>query len=183
MTSRQAGVLGAGAGPQQALGLRAPRRQRLPARPGEDLLVALVGQLGVGDGHLARQRAQQRLLPGVRSSTRQPLGDHAVEGGVDPADEEAGHAGHPGRIAAAGGEALQPLTDKPRPPAGRRPASNSRVALTLMPSPISCSMAAMPGAVAGTLIIRLSRPTAATAAGPRPGCRRCRTPAAATPPG
>jgi hypothetical protein len=37
--------------------------------------------------------------------------------------------------------------------------ANSRVVLTLMPSPMSCSTAEMPSVVAGTLIMRLSRPT------------------------
>src|SRR5205085_12043366 len=52
------GVLGAGAGPQAALCAGALLRQRVPARTGEDLLVGVVGQLGVGDGGLALQGAQ-----------------------------------------------------------------------------------------------------------------------------
>ncbi len=38
------------------------RRQRLPARAAEDFLVALVGQLSVGDRDFAQQALQQRLL-------------------------------------------------------------------------------------------------------------------------
>jgi hypothetical protein len=85
---------------------RAAPGQRLPPRPGEDLLVALVDQLGVGDRNLARQRAQQGPFP-FHGRRRQPVLDQLVEGGVHPADEEAGHAGHARRIAAARQEPLQ----------------------------------------------------------------------------
>ena len=59
-------VLGARAGPEHALRLGALRRQGLPPRAGEDLLVALVGELRVGDRHLAQQAP--RAAPSPRPS-------------------------------------------------------------------------------------------------------------------
>ena len=55
-------VLGAGRGPQQPLRLCALGRELLPARPGEQPLVFLIGELGIGDGDLALQRGQPLLL-------------------------------------------------------------------------------------------------------------------------
>jgi hypothetical protein len=84
-------------------------RRCLCAPRAEDLQVALVGQLGVGDRHPASQRTQQGLFPRPGRLRRQPLGDQGIERGVDAADEEAGHAGHAGRIAAAVDQALQTI--------------------------------------------------------------------------
>ena len=48
-------IFRAGAGPKNALRLRASLRQCLPARVAEDLLVALIGKLGVGNRHFSLQ--------------------------------------------------------------------------------------------------------------------------------
>ena len=73
-------VLGAGAGPQQALGAGAGLTQGSEAGTAENFLVALIGELGVGDGDLALQ---------LGAFVRQ----QRIEGGIDPADEEARHRG------------------------------------------------------------------------------------------
>jgi len=59
-------ILGAGAGPKQPLRLSALGRQGFPARAAEQLLILLVGELGVGDSHLAAEAFEQLLLTGVR---------------------------------------------------------------------------------------------------------------------
>ena len=61
-----AGVFHARAGPQQALCLGTLGGQRLPAPPAEELLVTLVGELGVGDGRPASEAAQDALLSRIR---------------------------------------------------------------------------------------------------------------------
>src|SRR4051794_35813000 len=87
------GVLDPGGGPQRPLRRGALGGQRLPARPGEDLLVRGVGEPRVRDRGLAAQR--QRL---VGADLLQPL----VDLGVDPGDEEAGHRGDRGQLLAVG---------------------------------------------------------------------------------
>ena len=57
-------ILCAGAGPQQALRLRAFGGERFPSRAAEQLLIFLVGEFGVGDGHFAFEALEQRLLRG-----------------------------------------------------------------------------------------------------------------------
>ena len=55
-------VLCAGGGPQETLRARAALGQRFPARAGEQPLIIAIGELGVGDGHLAEQTFQPRLF-------------------------------------------------------------------------------------------------------------------------
>ena len=67
-------VLGRGRRPQRPLHVRALRRQRLPARAGEDALERLVGEARVGDGGLAGQVAAAELCSSAASilpSTRE----------------------------------------------------------------------------------------------------------------
>src|SRR3989454_12352931 len=59
-------VLGAGAGPQQALGLRPRRRERPPLPPLQQLVEPGVGKLRVRDRDLA---AQARGCPALRVET------------------------------------------------------------------------------------------------------------------
>ena len=146
-------ILGAGGSPKQALRLRARCRQRLPARAGEQRLVAGIGELGVGDRHLAAQRDPPTGLS-PSSSSRLSIG------GVDAADEEAGDAADLGDVAACPRQILEPrdvgfghlLVDL---------TENSKVMLMFSPRPISWRMAGMPAGVAGTFTIRLGRSTAA----------------------
>ena len=52
------GILGAGAGPKHALSLCSLGSERLPTRAAENLLVALISQLAVGDRDLAQNALQ-----------------------------------------------------------------------------------------------------------------------------
>ena len=94
-------VLGAGGRPQQTLRLGALGRELLPAGACEQPLVVLIGQLGVGDGDLALQRAQPLLLAGV-IGPRDLVVELLVDRGIDAADEERGDAGDRRGIAALG---------------------------------------------------------------------------------
>src|SRR5919106_222923 len=99
-------VLGTGTGPQDALFACPLGCECLPARSLEDRLVALVRELAVGDGHLAKQAAQQGTL--LRSvGGLQPSHDLRVDGRVDTADEEARHAGDLAHIATLRGTPFQ----------------------------------------------------------------------------
>ena len=100
------GVLGSRACPEQPLRLGALGGQGLPALPAEELLVALIGQLGVGNRDLADQAAQQACLVRVRRRL-QPRRDERIDRGIDPADEETGDAGNSLQVAAACGILLQ----------------------------------------------------------------------------
>ena len=100
------GVLRARARPEQPLRLSALAGQGAPACAADDLQVPLVGQPGVGDGHLAGEAAKRGPLLGSRLRL-QPLRHERVHGGVDPADEEAGHTRHARQVAAPRGELLQ----------------------------------------------------------------------------
>ena len=93
-------VLGAGAGPQDALHPGPLRPQGREAGAAEEALEPLVGQPGVV------HRGQP--LQGRPAGT---LLQEAVHQGVHPADEEAGHRGHPSQGAppSPGREPLQPL--------------------------------------------------------------------------
>ena len=93
-------IFGAGGSPEQALRLRARRGQTLPARAGEQLLVANVGELRVGDRHLAAEPIRQPLVVELV----QPL----VDGRVDAADEKAGDAADLGDVAARPRQVLEP---------------------------------------------------------------------------
>ena len=92
-------VLGAGRGPQQPLRFCAPGRKLVPARPGKQLLVFLIGELRVGDGDLALQRGQPLLLAGIVGAG-DLLVELLVDRAVDAADEEARDARDMGGIAA-----------------------------------------------------------------------------------
>ena len=62
--------------------------QPLPARAGEALLPALIGELGVGDRDLAAQLLQGGALRRTRGSLDR-LVEQLVHRGIDAADEEA----------------------------------------------------------------------------------------------
>ncbi len=85
-------VLGAGAGPEQALHMSARITQSAPARSGENSLVILVGKLCVCDGDFPAQTGKRVRLASGREFF-QMFVDQFVHGGVDAADEEAGDAG------------------------------------------------------------------------------------------
>ena len=79
-------VLGAGAGPQWTLNHRSGRGQLAEVVAAEQRFEPLVGELGVGNGHLALER--QRIVGAVGI-------EQLVGGGIDPADEERGDRGDP----------------------------------------------------------------------------------------
>ena len=99
------GILGAGARPKQPLRARALGTELLPARPGEETLVALIRQLGVCDRHLAAD-AGEGIALGIVVGLAQPRLDEPVDSRVDAADEEAGDTRDPVRIAATRDEVL-----------------------------------------------------------------------------
>ena len=100
------GILGARARPQEPLGHGAAGGEALPAPTPVDLLVALIGEPGVRDGHLPQETPEARLV--VRARRRpQTLGDEGADEDVDAADEEAGHARDPTRVAASSREDLE----------------------------------------------------------------------------
>ena len=90
-----------------ALRLRAARGQGAPPWAAEQLLITLEGEPGVGDRRFAPQRLEQPLRAGV-GGFRQPGVDLGVDRRIDPADEEAGHAGDPCRIAAPRDQRFEP---------------------------------------------------------------------------
>ena len=94
-------VFCAGRGPQQALRLGALGLELVPARPGEQVLVFLIGEFCIRDGDLALQRGKPLLLAGI-VRLRDLLVEQFVDRAVDPADEEAGDARDMGGIAAGG---------------------------------------------------------------------------------
>ena len=81
------GILRAGTGPQEALGLCAPVRQCLPPLAAEEFAIPLVGQLRIGDCHFARQATKERLFFGIRHGL-QAGRDEPVYCRVDAADKE-----------------------------------------------------------------------------------------------
>src|SRR5277367_1571964 len=87
------GILGAGAGPEEALSLRTLVREGFPARAGEEFLILFVGEFGVGNGDLAVDAGDQRALGGIGVVVVHHLLELAVNEGIDAADEEAGDAG------------------------------------------------------------------------------------------
>ena len=64
-------ILGAGAGPERPLGMRAGVAQGPPARVREALAVAAVGALGVRDRHAAAQVRAARQQASALASTRE----------------------------------------------------------------------------------------------------------------
>jgi hypothetical protein len=99
-------VLGARARPEQPLRLRSLPGQRLPARRPVDLLVALIREPGIGEGHLPEQPSQHGLLLRIDDRAKL-LGEEEIHGSVDPADEEAGHACDVVRAASSRQQPLQ----------------------------------------------------------------------------
>ena len=83
-------VLGAGAGPEQALRIGARCRQLLPALGGH-FLVPGIGLLGIGDRHPAAHFLQR---VGLRVARRHALVDLLVDLRIDAADEETRDAGY-----------------------------------------------------------------------------------------
>ena len=103
-------ILGAGARPQHALGLRALGGQRLPARRRKDALVGFVGQLAVRDRDFPLNPLQLRLAGGVRFFL-QLVANQRVDQRIDATDEKAGDAGNLAHIAAGRGEFLNPVNE------------------------------------------------------------------------
>src|SRR6202040_4428832 len=85
------GILGAGAGPEESLGLRALRGESLPARAAEEFLIFLVSELGVGDGDGAMETFEKSF--GIADGGLQQGVDLGIDEGVNAADEETGDAG------------------------------------------------------------------------------------------
>ncbi len=81
-------ILGAGRRPQRPLHVRAVMAQLLPTLAAEDLPEELVGEFGVGDGDLAEERADLRIVLLLELRLHLLFGQR-----VDAADEEAGHRG------------------------------------------------------------------------------------------
>ena len=79
----------------------------LPALVRINLLVALVGELGIGDRDFALEALQPRLLCRIDGG-RDLLVELIVDESVDAADEEAGDACDLVRIAALLGERFEP---------------------------------------------------------------------------
>ena len=83
----------------------AARGERLPARAATQFLRVLVGQFGVGDGHLADEAAKLRLLRGgLRLGSRL---EHRINENVQPTDEHARDAGDARQISTARGERIE----------------------------------------------------------------------------
>ena len=99
-------VLGAGRSPQQPLRFCAFRGQRLPARAVEQPLVALIGELGIGDGDLALERIEARFLVRI-VGLRDLFVEQLVDRGIDAADKETRHAGDLRNVATLGGQHLK----------------------------------------------------------------------------
>ena len=100
-------VLGPGRSPQQPLRDRTLARQTLPARPREQGLGTLKGQLRVGDRDLAANLLQVRAL--LAAGGLEALVDDGIDGGIDAADEEACHAGTSRHVPAGRGQSFQAL--------------------------------------------------------------------------
>jgi len=94
-------VFRAGRGPQQPLRLGALFLEAFPARARKQMLVFLIGELGVGDRDLALQRGEPLLLAWIVRPCDLFV-ELFVDRAVDAADEKAGDAGDMGWIAAAG---------------------------------------------------------------------------------
>ena len=63
-----------------------------PTRPRENLQIALVRQLAIGDGNFAQQALQFLHFLRICGSL-QPVGEVCIDGIIDAADEEAGYTG------------------------------------------------------------------------------------------
>ena len=87
------GILGPRAGPEQPLRLGTLVSQGLPTSTVEELLIPLVGQLGVGNRDLADQAAQHAHLVCIRLRF-QTCRDKRINLGINPADEKTSDAGN-----------------------------------------------------------------------------------------
>jgi len=96
-------ILGPRGRPQQALRRGAGVGQGLPAGRVDHLQILLIGELGVGDGHLAAKPGQSLLGVPRRQLPIDLLVDHPI----DAADEETGHAVYPGDVSAGLVQVLQ----------------------------------------------------------------------------
>src|SRR6185312_4461710 len=97
----EARILGARARPKETLHPSATSGQGLPARAAGELLPILIGELRVGDGHLADEAAQLGLVrAGARLQNR-------IDENVQTTDEHAGNAGHAGQIPTTRGERFE----------------------------------------------------------------------------
>ena len=86
-------ILGARRSPQHPLHSRPALRQPLKARCGKNLLKALVGKLGIGNGRLAEERRNLLALR-LRFGLAPPDLQLLVNQRVNAAHEEARHGGH-----------------------------------------------------------------------------------------
>ena len=86
-------VLDAGGGPERALRLGSEPGQLLPSLAGDDFLISLVGQAGVGDSRLPLE------LGGLAGRY---LVEPGVDFGVHPGDEEGGDRADGGQVPAGG---------------------------------------------------------------------------------
>ncbi len=100
-------VFRSGRGPQQSLRFCPLCLERFPARSGEQALVFLIGEFGVGDRDLALQRGQPFFLGRIIGASDLFV-ELLVDRAVDAADEEAGDAGDVGGIAVGGDIFFQP---------------------------------------------------------------------------
>jgi hypothetical protein len=76
----------------------------VPALPTEELVVALIGALGVGDCDFADQAAQQACVIRPRL---QSCRNERIDRGIDPTDEETGNTGDSLQVTAVGRVSLQ----------------------------------------------------------------------------
>src|SRR5215472_4672577 len=90
-------VLGAGAGPQQALRLSAAASEIFPTGAREQLFVFLISLFGIGDGYLSQQSLQKLGLL-LAAGVLEPRGNDGIDQRIDAADKEAGHAGDPAEV-------------------------------------------------------------------------------------
>ncbi len=104
---RELGILRACAGPEYALRLRALGGKGCPSRPAENFLVALVGQLRVGDRYFTHQFPKRSLFGRVLRFL-DSICDLAVDQSIDAADEKARDASDVAHLAACLRERLKP---------------------------------------------------------------------------
>src|SRR5208283_305043 len=93
------GVLGPGARPEHALTVGAFAGQRLPPGPTEEALVAPVGELGIGNRHLAEHAVEESSASFVDAFAA-GLADSLFHLGVNTTDEETGYRGQPSHLLA-----------------------------------------------------------------------------------
>jgi hypothetical protein len=143
--------------PEYALPLRTFRLQSFPPQPGKDPFVALVRELGVGNGDLAEEAFQANF---VGSCCRfQFLVDEAVHDRVDAAHEETGDAGNMSERLSRGRARFQTLDIRARHGLVRVAGEQQcHVDVDPLADQRANCRQARPG-VAGTLIITLGRAT------------------------